>query len=120
MRTRDSGTQNGSTSAGARERCIVSRKELAKEKRQANYQNAKERRATDPRYLAMKEAARVQRRVAYQKVKDRRKAEAANEKARLKAERNAQLQFMGRRVEASRELAKFVTWEFTGSIAQND
>jgi hypothetical protein len=120
VKTRASANQNIETSAGARERRIVSLKELAKEKRHATYQNAKERRATDPRYLAMKEAVRVQRRATYQKVKDRRKAEAADEKARRKAERNMQLQFTGRRVVANQELVKFVAWEFKGSIAQND
>jgi hypothetical protein len=82
------------------------------------YQSAKERRATDPRYLAMKEAARVQRRADYQKVKDRRKVVTAGEKAKRKAEHNVQC--TGRRVEANRELMMSVTWEFKGSIAQND
>jgi len=82
------------------------------------YQSAKERRATDPRYLAMKEAAKVQRRAAYQKVKDRRKAVAADEKANRKAVRNVQC--TGKRIEANRELVMFVAWEFKVSIAQND
>ena len=111
-------TQDSETSADASKRRIVSRKELAKEKRHATYQSAKERRATDPGYLAMKEAARLQKRAAYQKVKDRRKAVAADEKAKRKAERNVQC--TGRRVEANRELVVFVTWEFKDSIAQND
>jgi hypothetical protein len=110
-------TQDAEMSADASERRIVSRKELAKEKRHATYQSAKERRATDPRYLAMKEAARLQQRAAYQKVKDRRKAVAADEKAKRKAERNAQ--YTGR-VEANRELVMCVAWEFKDSIAQND
>ena len=111
-------TQDAETFADASKRRIVARKELAKEKRHATYQSAKERRATDPRYFAMKEAARLQQRAAYQKVKDRRKAVAADEKAKRKTVRS--VQSTGRRIEASRELVMFATWEFKNSIAQND
>jgi ribosomal silencing factor RsfS len=90
------------------ERRVLSRKELAKEKRHAIYQAAKERRATDPRYVAMKEAAKVQRRAAYQKVKEHRKALAAEEKAKQKAERAAQS--TSRRIEADQGLWQLVTW----------
>jgi len=82
------------------------------------YQSAKERRATDPRYLAMKEAAKVQRRAAYQNVKDRRKAVAADEKAKRKAEHTVTC--ARRREEADRELMKLVTWMAKSSIPQND
>jgi hypothetical protein len=95
-------------SADASERHASSRKELAKKQRHAIYQSAKERRATDPRYLAMKEAAKAQRRAAYQKAKDHRKAVAADEKAKRKAERAAQSKAW--RVEADQELLKLVTW----------
>lgn len=71
------------------------------------YRSAKERHATDPRYLAMKEAAKVQRRAAYQKVKDRRKAVAADEKIKRKAEHTVAC--TRRREEANRELMKLVT-----------
>ncbi len=79
------------------------------------YQSAKERRATDPRYLAMKEAAKVQRRAAYQAAKDRRKAVAADEKVKRKAERTVAC--TRRREEANRELMKLV---LKGSTAHND
>ena len=118
MKTTASVTQDTETSADPNERCIVSRKELAREKRHSAYQSAKERRATDPHYLAMKEAAKVQRRVVYQKIKNRRKAVAADEKAKQKAERNVQC--TGRRVGAARGPMEFITWECKGSIAQND
>ncbi len=75
-------------SDGDSERRILSRKELARKRRRAAYQQAKERRATDPRYLAQKEAARQQRRAAYQQEKERRKAAAAAEKARVKDARS--------------------------------
>ncbi len=82
------------------------------------YQSAKERRATDPRYLAMKEAAKVQRRAAYQKVKDRRKVAAADEKAKRKVEHA--VASARRREEANRELMKLVTWVTKSSVPQND
>ncbi|MGO9289180.1 MAG: hypothetical protein ACLQIJ_10550 [Polyangia bacterium] len=54
----------------------LSRKERARQIRRAAYLRAKERRATDPRFLAMKEAAKRHRREAYQVAKDRMKAAA--------------------------------------------
>jgi hypothetical protein len=106
-------TQATSTEVG--ERRVLSQKELAKEKRHAMYQRAKEQRATDPRYLAMKEAAKVQRREVYQKVKASRKAATADKKAQQKAEQAVQR--ADRRKQAQQEL--FVAWVFKGS-AQND
>ncbi len=82
------------------------------------YQSAKERRATDPRYLAMKEAVKAQRRAAYQKVKERRKAAATDEKAKQKVA-HAEA-YTRRREEADRELMKLVTWVTKSSIPQND
>ena len=111
-------TERTEASSDASGSSIMSRKALAKEKRQASYQSAKERRAMDPRYLEMKEAARVRRRVAYQKMKDNRKAVVASEKAKRKAEATAQRTC--RRVETNEERMKFVAWEYAGSIAQND
>jgi hypothetical protein len=110
--------QDTETSPNANERRVLSRKELAKEKRHAMYQSAKARRATDPRYLAMKEAVKVQRRAAYQKVKERRKAVAAEVKAKQKAEHSADC--AKRRGETDLELMKLVTWVIKGSAAQND
>ena len=111
-------TRNAETSADASGRCVMSQRELAKAKRHAMYQSAKERRATDPRYLAVKKAAKLQRRAAYQKAKDRRKAFTADEKAKRKAERTVEC--TGRRAEADRELMKLVTLVLKGSTAQND
>jgi hypothetical protein len=100
------------------ERRILSQKELAKEKRHAMYQRAKEQRATDPRYLAMKEAAKVQRRAAYQKVKDRRKSVAANAKGERKAKHTVAC--TRRREESDRALMTLVSWMAKSSIPQND
>ncbi len=71
-------------------RRILTRKELAKEQRQAAYQRAKEQRASDPRYQAMKQAAKEQRRAAYQRLKQSRKAEATATKAATKQRRVAE------------------------------
>ena len=117
-RTSVSTAHKEGTPAEKPERRVVSQKALAKEKRQALYQSAKARRATDPRYLAMKEAVKVQRRAAYQKVKERRKATAAGEKAKRKSEHTVAC--ARRRVESDRELMKLVTWMSKSSIPQND
>jgi hypothetical protein len=116
--TQTSITQDAERSSDTGERRVLSQKELAKEKRHAAYQRAKEQRATDSRYLAMKEAAKVQRRAAYQKVKDRRKAAAAVEKAKRKAAHAVAC--ARRREESDRELMKLVTWMAKSSIPQND
>jgi hypothetical protein len=58
----------------------LSRKERARQIRRAAYLRAKERRATDPRFLAMKEAAKRHRREAYQVAKDRVKTARAAKK----------------------------------------
>ena len=116
--TRAAITREAEPSAGVNERRVLSQKELAKEKRHAMYQSAKERRATDPRYLAMKEAVKVQRRAAYQKVKERRKAAAADDKAKRKAEHTVEC--TRRRDASNRELMKLVTWVSKNSIPQND
>jgi len=110
--------EEAGTLAAEPERRVVSQKALAKEKRQALYQSAKARRATDPRYLAMKEAVKVQRRAVYQKVKERRKATAAGEKAKRKAEHTAAC--ASRREKTDSELMKLVTWMSKSSIPQND
>ena len=52
----------------------LSSKERARQIRRAAYLRAKERRATDPRYLAIEETAKRYRREAYQAAKDRLKA----------------------------------------------
>ena len=106
------------SSADASEPRVLSYKELAKEKRHAMYQLAKARRATDPRYLSMLEAVKLQRRAAYQKVTDRRKAEAAEAKAKVKAERSAQYSRL--REPGQSELMKLLTWVKANSISAND
>lgn len=78
-------------SADDSQRKILSRKELAKEQRRNAYQRAKERRAKDPRFIAMKEAVKEQRRAAYQKIKAKRKGEEAAAKANAKAKRGSQI-----------------------------
>jgi hypothetical protein len=114
-----SGNTEDEASAEAPERRVLSQKEFAKEKRHAMYVSAKERRATDPRYLAMKEAVKVQRRAVYQKVKEQRKTVAAAEKAKRKELTSASR--ASKRGEADRELAKLVTnWVTKGSVAEND
>ena len=104
-------------SADDSDRRVLSRKELSKEQRRTAYQKAKEWRASDPRYLAMKEAAKEQRRAAYQKEKERRKAVAAEQKAKLKAERATQR--TNERGRADGELWKLVTWMTKDSDAEN-
>ena len=116
--TRSSIAQDVGAAAGTPERRVLSQKELAKEKRHAMYQNAKARRATDPRYLAMKEAVKVQRRAAYQKVKERRKAASSDEKAQRKAAHT--LEYTRKREATDRELMKLVTWVAKSSVPQND
>jgi len=115
---RASNIQDAGASAGTAGRRVLSQKELAKEKRHAMYQSAKERRATDPRCLAMKEAAKVQRRAAYQKVKERRKAASADEKAQRKAAHT--VESTRRREATDRELMKLVTCLAKSSVPQND
>jgi hypothetical protein len=59
----------------------LSRKEFARQLRRQAYQKAKERRASDPKHIAMKEVAKQRRREAYQQAKERRKAAVADQKA---------------------------------------
>ena len=96
---------------------VLSRKELLKHRRRAAYQKEKERRANDPKFLALKEAARRERRAQYQKAKERRKAEAALEKAQLKADEAAKRD--AQRAGRDQELWKLVTCTAKGSSAQN-
>jgi hypothetical protein len=97
---------------------VLTQREVAKERRQAAYQSAKARRATDPRYLAAKEAAKVQRRAAYQKAKERRKSAVADEKAKRKAAHTVECET--RRAESDRELMKLVTQMLEHSKPHND
>jgi hypothetical protein len=69
----------------------VSRKEFARQLRRQAYQKAKERRAKDPKHIAMKEAAKQLRRDAYRKAKERRKAAVAEQKAREKEKQRTDL-----------------------------
>lgn len=52
------------------EQAPLSRKEFAKAMRRKAYLKAKERRATDPRYIEMKERAKETRRKEYQRQKE--------------------------------------------------
>jgi hypothetical protein len=92
---------------------VPSPKELLALRRRAAYQEEKERRARDPKHLALKEAARHARRVAYQKAKARRKVEAEKVKARKKAEQAERRQ--AERADADRELWKLVAAAPKGS-----
>ncbi|HEX4477926.1 MAG TPA: hypothetical protein VH142_22710 [Polyangiaceae bacterium] len=71
-----------------------SRKELAKRIRRAAYQRAKERRAEDPKFIALKEAMKERRRVAAREANARKKASIAarkeNEKVARQTERDQQ------------------------------
>lgn len=57
----------------------LTRKEQARQQRRAAYQEAKQRRAADPRMIALKEAMKVRQRAAYQAAKERRKALVAEQ-----------------------------------------
>ena len=67
--------------ASRRASAVAARQAAQKELRRQAYQRAKERRATDPRYLQMKEAAKARRREHYERVKQHRKAAQAAGKA---------------------------------------
>jgi hypothetical protein len=70
----------------------LSRNEQARQLRRAAYQQAKARRANDPRLVAIKEAMKQRRRAAYQAAKARRKAAIAEQKAKQRADRDAAIQ----------------------------
>lgn len=112
-----SGNQDAAPSADDPAPRVLSRQELARERRRAAYRRAKEWRATDPRHLAAKEAAKEQRRAAYQRIKEQRRATAAADKAKRKAEETRQRS--DDRHEKDRELAALVSWMTKGSTAQN-
>lgn len=63
------------------ETTVISRRELARELRRKAYRDAKARRATDPRFLAMKEAAKQRRRELYQVAKQKKKAAVGSSRA---------------------------------------
>ena len=65
----------------------ASRKELARQQRKDAYRAMKERRAKDPRYLAMKEAVKLQRREMYQRIKAQRKTTVRADKTKQQAEK---------------------------------
>jgi hypothetical protein len=87
---------------GTGERVILSRKEHARFLRQQAYRKAKERRAKDPKYLALKEAAKAHRRELYQRVKAQRKAAEADTKGKRTLKR------VEERAEAGRALVRAV------------
>jgi hypothetical protein len=68
----------------------LTRKEQARQFRRAAYQKAKQRRATDPRLIAIKEAMKLRQRAAYQVAKERRKLAVA-EQDRKQRERQAEV-----------------------------
>jgi hypothetical protein len=84
----------------------LTRKEQARQSRRAAYQKAKERRATDPRMIAIKEAMKLRQRAAYQAAKERRKAAVA-EQDRKQRERQAEMR--AAREAAMKELVKTET-----------
>jgi hypothetical protein len=111
------GEQAPVTPADDPERRVLSAKELARQRRHAMYERAKERRANDPRHLALKEAAKEQRRAAYQKLKAQRKAAAATAKAK---DRIGRIEAHGEeRAATDGELTKLLLWLARGSTAQN-
>ena len=67
----------------------LSRKEFAKKLRHEAYQRSKERRATDPKQIAMKERLKQQRRDAYQAAKARAKTRQ-DDRQKQAAEKAAQ------------------------------
>jgi len=83
-----------------------SRKERARQLRREAYQRAKERQATDPKYLAMKEAAKQHRHEVYQAAKKRKKAATAEQKRERKQKDEGER--AAKRAAASRELTKMV------------
>ena len=95
-----------------------SRKELARRIRREAYQRAKERRAEDPKFIALKEAMKERRRVAAREANARKKASIAarkeNEKVARQTERDQQ------RSHADGELMKLVTRGPSGSSGPYD
>jgi hypothetical protein len=68
----------------------LSRKEWARQQRRNAYQQAKERRANDPKQLAFKEAMKQRRREASAVAKARRRAQKARRSERQVEKRAAQ------------------------------
>jgi len=95
---------------------VSSPKENLKAKRREAREQAKQRWAADPRYLAMQAAAKEQRRAAYQVAKARRKAVAAEQKAKREAERA--IRRTAERAAEDEELWKLVLRSGKGSVAK--
>src|ERR1041384_1336871 len=87
---------------------VIDRKEYGRLLRRQAYTQAKERRAKDPKFIALKEAAKQQRRALYQRVKEQRKAAQADLKAKSLAKREEE------RAAADAELMKMLTWAAKG------
>jgi len=98
-------------------RSVLSRKALAKQLRQQAYRKAKERRAKDPRYLAMKETVKQRRREMYQQVKERRKATLSEEK--IFERKREEEKKAAERAAADSELMKLIRVTSKGSDAKN-
>ncbi len=86
---RDKAAQEGDAAPELPPEPKLSRKEQARQLRRAAYQRAKEQRANDPRIIAIKESMKKRRRAAYQEAKERKKAAVAQQKAKLRADKDA-------------------------------
>jgi hypothetical protein len=83
----------------------LTRKEQARQLRRAAYVKAKERRANDPRMIAIKEAMKLRQRAAYQVAKERRKAAVA-EQGRREKEKARETKMRAERDAAMKDLVK--------------
>src|SRR5262245_27780109 len=99
------------------ERTVLTRKALARDLRRLAYKKAKERRASDPRMIAMKEAAKIRRREIYQQAKQRKKAAATAKKKAQVNERQRQTE--NKRTAADAELMKLIIISAKGSNELN-
>ena len=99
------------------DRRVLARKELARERRQQAYREAKERRANDPRTIAMKEALKARRRELCRQARERKKARASAEKVAVK--RRQQRGTDESRAAADAELMKLITLTARGSDSLN-
>jgi hypothetical protein len=99
------------------ERRVVTRKELVRELRHQAYEKAKQRRANDPRTIAMKQAAKIRRREIYQQVKARKKTAASAQKSELKKQHQRRAEH--KRAATDAELMQLITFSAKGSNALN-
>ena len=82
--------ESGSTSWAARKAAMLAaQKATQKVMRRAAYQKAKQRRATDPRYLELKQVAKARRREFAERAKEQRRAVKTAEKSAEKTHRSS-------------------------------